>query len=122
MGIGRRPVVYPPDPCAHPEVLLPTEPPQVVSVPAEPVRALWVIVAINLAVFLAWQVAILRGGSAEQFMSDQFVVSWSAIAEGRIWTLLTSEFSHVGLLHISLNMIALTSLGIDLERVLGWRA
>lgn len=95
---------------------------QLVSVPAGPVRALWVIVAVNVAVFLLWQLAPLAGGVGERLMQRQFLVSWPAIAHGRVWTLLTSEFSHGSLVHLAFNMLTLVSLGIDVERVLGARA
>lgn len=95
---------------------------QLVSVPAGPVRALWVIVALNVAVFLLWHLAPLAGGVGDRFMQRQFLVSSQTIAHGRVWTLLTSEFSHESLLHLAFNMLTLVSLGIDVERVLGSRA
>lgn len=90
--------------------------------PPGPVRALWVIVAINLAVFAAWTAAPWIGPGAERFMEANFLVSWRSVVHGRVWTLLTSELSHQSLLHLTVNMVAMVSLGIDLERVLGWRA
>jgi rhomboid protease GluP len=37
------------------------------------------------------------------------------------WTLLSSAFLHIGLMHLLFNMAALLSFGPLLERVLGWR-
>lgn len=52
-------------------------------------------------------------------MARNFLVSWNGIAAGRIWTLLTSVFSHYSLLHIFLNMFVLRSFGSIMEQVLG---
>lgn len=41
------------------------------------------------------------------------------VADGAIWQLLTSAFSHVEILHIGFNMLALWFLGPQLERVIG---
>lgn len=53
------------------------------------------------------------------FMMKNFTTSWSLLAEGRFWTLLTSAFSHEMLFHIFINMFVLNSFGTLLERVLG---
>lgn len=55
------------------------------------------------------------------FMENNFLVSWNALAEGRVWTLLTSVFSHQAVWHILINMFVLNSFGSLLEQVLGWR-
>lgn len=41
------------------------------------------------------------------------------VADGAIWQLLTSAFTHIDILHIGFNMLALWFLGPQLERVIG---
>lgn len=55
-------------------------------------------------------------------MADNFLVSWNAIAEGRIWVLITSVFSHNLFLHFFINMYVLNSFGPFVERILGKRS
>jgi rhomboid-like protein len=84
----------------------------------KPFRAIVVplIIVINVAVYLAWA----YGGPARMdFMADNFLVSWSHLAEGRYWTLITSEFSHNWIWHLAINMFVLNSFGTLLEQVLG---
>lgn len=76
------------------------------------------IIFINIGVFALWTFA---GASSElpEFLVNNFLVSWTALAEGRTWTLLTSVFSHNLLWHLFLNMYALSSFGAVMERTLG---
>jgi len=74
------------------------------------------IILINIVVFYFW---VSAGSRRVEFMADNFLVSWTALAEGRYWTLLTSVFSHNMLLHILVNMFVLNSFGSLLEQVLG---
>jgi membrane associated rhomboid family serine protease len=94
------------------------------------------IVAINVVVFLAWQVAN-GGGELLRFMVSNFLVSTGHLAGGPLrvqvgnqlvegvlsggayWTLLTSVFSHNFLWHILVNMFVLWSFGSIMERLLG---
>lgn len=46
---------------------------------------------------------------------------FAGVAEGAFWQLLTSAFTHVSLVHIAFNMVALWFLGPQLERFLGAR-
>lgn len=48
-----------------------------------------------------------------------FELSSSAIASGRVWTLLTYSFLHADFLHIFLNMLGLYFIGSPLERIVG---
>lgn len=75
-----------------------------------------VLLVINLLVFMCWEFA---GEAGLEFMIDNFLVSWTGLAEGRIWILLTSVFSHNMLLHILMNMFVLTSFGPIVEQTLG---
>jgi len=52
-------------------------------------------------------------------MARHFLVSWQALSEGRVWTLLTSVYSHNMFWHFLINMFVLKSFGPIVERVLG---
>jgi membrane associated rhomboid family serine protease len=76
------------------------------------------IVAVNVLVFLAWQMT----GTDEtirRFMAENFLVSTVHLQAGHVWTLLTSVFSHSDLWHILINMFVLWSFGSIMERLLG---
>ncbi len=78
------------------------------------------LIIINLLVFLFWN--IHTGFSwVPQFMTDNFLVSWTGLAEGRFWTLITSVFSHHQFWHFLMNMFVLFSFGRVVESVLGSR-
>ncbi|GAA5856724.1 hypothetical protein JCM8547_008809 [Rhodosporidiobolus lusitaniae] len=76
---------------------------------------IWVIgglIATNVAVYLVWnyaqQLAVrFRDSSLLRTMTRNFTVSWQNISNGRVWTLLTSAFSHEGTGHIIVNMASL---------------
>ena len=74
------------------------------------------IVKINIFVFLLWYSV---GAIHPSFMIDHFLVSWSALGDGRIWTLATSIFSHNLLMHILINMLVFYNFGVVMEEVLG---
>jgi len=77
----------------------------------------FVIIALNLGVFLMWQMPEYL-----PLMEDNFAVSWDAVMAGRYWTLLSSVFSHSYLIHFLINMFVLQSFGTLLAQVLGaWR-
>ncbi len=78
------------------------------------------ILFLNALVFLLWKLFGYTTESA-QWMQDHFLVSWQGLTEGRLWTLVTSEFSHNLFLHFLVNMFVLRSFGRVLERVLGPR-
>lgn len=64
------------------------------------------IIFINVLVFLAWHTP-----GAEDFMAQNFLISWQGLSEGRYWTLITSVFSHNMFWHILINMYVLNSFG-----------
>lgn len=74
-----------------------------------------IIIKINIIVFFLWYIFVPR----PSFMINNFLVSWSAVFEGRVWTLLTSIFSHNMLFHIFINMYVFYGFGTALERVFG---
>jgi len=74
------------------------------------------IIALNLLVFLGWQLRDLR-----RFMVENFLVSWGHLEAGYFWTLVTSIFSHSSFIHFFLNMYVLSSFGSLLLVVMGAR-
>lgn len=84
-------------------------------------RLTWVrfILGINLMVFIGLR--LLPETSASSMILSLFVVSWDSLVQGRFWTLLTSVFSHLSIIHWLVNMLVLINFGPVLERVLGPR-
>lgn len=75
------------------------------------------LIVVNALVFLLWQVPGLQG-----LMRDHFTVGWQGVFEQwRVWTLVTSAFSHHGLWHLLWNMLYLHWFGLDLEQLYGRR-
>ena len=77
-----------------------------------------VFIVINIAVFIAWQLAF-KDRSDLYFMSKNFLVSWISLTDQRFWTLITSVFSHNSFIHLFLNMFVLNSFGPIVEMNLG---
>ncbi len=77
-----------------------------------------VFIVLNVLVFGAWQGWY---GPGPGFMSQNFLVSWDLVTEGRVWDLLTSVFSHNWVLHLVLNMFVLNSFGRVVEMFFGWK-
>lgn len=96
----------------------------------DPRLTTFVLIGVNLAV---WLLVVATGGrssrvvdllallpeTASRRLSDGSVVPVRGVDEGAWWQLLTSTFTHVGVLHIGFNMLALYFLGPMLENVLG---
>jgi len=61
------------------------------------------ILLLNAAVFIGWQIPALRGWMTSHFLHSPL--------SGKSYTLVTSAFSHQGLLHVGFNMFALVSFG-----------
>jgi membrane associated rhomboid family serine protease len=75
-----------------------------------------IIILLNVLVFICWQIP-----DYQDFMLENFTVSWTLLEQGRYWTLLTSVFSHNMLMHILINMLVLQSFGTIMAAVLGTR-
>jgi membrane associated rhomboid family serine protease len=71
------------------------------------------ILKINIAVFALW----VLGSS--QFMMNNFLVSYDLVQSGRIWTLITSVFSHNMIFHLFINMFILYGFGNIMENIMG---
>ncbi len=90
----------------------------------------FVLIGLNVAVFVAIQLTGGRGSRLIDYLAllpasavgrgaDGAPVLIQGVADGAVWQLLTSGFTHVQLLHIGFNMLALYFLGPPLESVLG---
>ncbi|KAF9308923.1 hypothetical protein BG003_010422 [Podila horticola] len=89
-------------------------------------KVVYAIVGINVVVFATWQYAEanaqrFRDGRLYYFMFRNFTDSAQNLREGRVWTLVTSAFSHKEWYHIILNTMVLLSFGDPVWRMLGTR-
>ncbi|HMK29547.1 MAG TPA: rhomboid family intramembrane serine protease [Terriglobales bacterium] len=78
------------------------------------------LVAVNVAVFLL----MLLSGASLMAPSSQYLLRFGAdfgplTLDGQLWRILTSNYVHIGLLHIFFNMWCLWNLGPLAERILG---
>jgi membrane associated rhomboid family serine protease len=76
------------------------------------------IIKINIIVFFMW---MIFSSTHPQLMINNFLVSWDFLAQGRLWTLVTSVFSHNMLFHLLINMYVFFGFGSAVEGVLGSR-
>jgi membrane associated rhomboid family serine protease len=74
------------------------------------------IIVTNILIFLLWNI---YGLINPDFMIKNFLVSWINILQGRVWTLLTSAFSHNMLFHLLISMFVLYNFGFMVEKILG---
>jgi membrane associated rhomboid family serine protease len=77
-----------------------------------------VLVAANLAVFMADLPSAGRGGLGE--LGFDGALNGPAVAAGDWWRPITSGFVHAGLLHVGFNMFLLWQLGRLLEPAIKW--
>lgn len=83
-------------------------------------RAVGALLAANISVFAAWQLA--EGGAARRFMHRNFLCSDAAVThEWRVHTLITCAFSHVEVWHLVSNMVALYFFGRSVGQHIGGR-
>jgi rhomboid protease GluP len=88
--------------------------PQRVALELFPARAMWVLLALNIAIFIVPEVLGLSDVVAQWGMKEN-----GAIKAGEYYRLLTAMFLHSGLTHIAFNAFALYSIGRDVERLYG---
>ncbi|KAK3808567.1 MAG: hypothetical protein J3Q66DRAFT_264365, partial [Benniella sp.] len=89
-------------------------------------KLVYPIVAINVMIFGTWQYAEgkakrFQDGRLYLFMFKNFASSLTNLREGRLWTLLTSAFSHKDWYHILLNTMVFLSFGPPVWEMLGTR-
>jgi rhomboid protease GluP len=110
----------------------PSQVPRITGLPInQPVRVLWVLLGLNIALFLVTQgLSLLFQGQNGCLLLPPYscalaVLGWkqnTLIAQGDYWRLLTATFLHGGALHLLMNGFSLYILGPDSERVYGiWR-
>ncbi|KAK4056640.1 hypothetical protein OIO90_002192 [Microbotryomycetes sp. JL221] len=85
---------------------------------------LYTIMGLNVIVFLLWSYAKsvyvqFRDSSWLRFMTNHFTCSMRNLEQGRIWTLLTSCFSHAETSHIFVNLLSLYFVAQPVMMVLG---
>ncbi len=84
---------------------------------SRPITVVNTLVVANLLVFFLWWLPDVPF----EAMAGHFLVSWPHLADGRIWVLLTSVFSHNMLFHLAINLIVLLSFGPPMEMLMGAR-
>lgn len=78
---------------------------------------LYIILVLNILVYLGWTLA--TSTESLTFMVMNFLVSFESVINGRVWTILTSVFSHASFFHLLFNMMALTSFSRIMLMVMG---
>lgn len=95
---------------------------------ANPALTSFVLIAMNLAVWIAIRADDTLGGLADTLSllpASSFYeqaglrIDVDGVSGGAYWQIITSAFSHVSVTHIAFNMVALYFLGPQLEAVLG---
>jgi membrane associated rhomboid family serine protease len=90
---------------------------RLLTVPAYPVRWIWLLLVVNALAFLGMTAA---GGSQRTAVLVQFGAKVNAlIVQGQYWRLLTACFLHIGLAHLLVNCYALWGVGATIELRLG---
>ena len=80
-------------------------------------QVLYLIIGMNLVVFIFWQNSKFR-----RFMNEHFTVSTvGVLRDGRFHTLITSMFSQYSMGHLAANMITLWFFGGEIVALLGAR-
>ncbi|KAK9818662.1 hypothetical protein WJX74_010654 [Apatococcus lobatus] len=83
--------------------------------PSSPQNAIYGLIAANVAGFLYWRVD-------PRFMARHATVSYSSLADGRIWTLVTAAFSHQDGWHLAANMFTFYFFASTIPHLYGSRA
>ena len=96
---------------------IPPPAPTRVALPSRRVVMTWLIIAINVIVWLLME---LNGGSEN---SDTLIAFGAKVNElidqGQVWRLLTAMFLHIGIIHLAVNQYSLYAVGTLLERFMG---
>ena len=91
--------------------------PRSLPVPAHTPLWTYVLLAINILVWLAMTFA---GGSENALTLVRFGAKYQPlIVMGEYWRLVTANFVHIGLVHLAMNAYALYLFGLQVERRLG---
>lgn len=82
-------------------------------------RATKVLIALNVAVFIAMAAGAQNIGQAAGWVFVNGALWGPLVSEGEWWRLITSGFIHSGIFHLGMNMYLLWLLGQTLEPVMG---
>ncbi|KAK1925158.1 hypothetical protein DB88DRAFT_488119 [Papiliotrema laurentii] len=90
----------------------------------EDMKLIYALIGLNVGVYLLWQYAKsswtrFRDPKLYQFMQRNFILSEANIMAGRLWTLVTSSFSHSRGDHILINALGLYFIAPAALSVLG---
>ena len=77
------------------------------------------IIFFNVVVYIMW---LFSSGAEGSFMVQNFLVSWQGLSQGRLWTLLSSVYSHNMFFHLFINMYILKGFGPIVERTIGYKS
>jgi rhomboid protease GluP len=101
----------------HTDAPSPAPQAQRLPLPLTAPRLTYVLLAVNILVWLAMTVA---GGSTNTQVLIRFGAKANVlIADGQVWRLLTNIFLHIGLTHLFFNSYALFVFGTEVERLYG---
>ena len=87
--------------------------PVATSSPIRTAYVTWVLIAINVVVFM-YELA-----KGVDVLADSYGLSPYSVASGEWWRLFSAPFLHGNFLHILFNMFVLFSIGPPMERILG---
>lgn len=87
-----------------------SQPPLALRLPASPPAVTYVLLALNILVFIAVKASVAAYG---------ILIPAAVLQYGEWWRLVTAGFLHAGLVHLGFNMYALFVLGPDIERLFG---
>src|SRR5689334_12079537 len=87
-------------------------------------RAVWVLLALNIAIFVIPTLLQLVGVKLFGYPINDVILSLGAkdnqgILDGQYYRLLTSMFLHLGIIHIGVNAYSLYAIGPETERLYG---
>lgn len=82
-------------------------------------QTLWTLIGVNVVVFILWQLS--RNSLFEIFMAEHFLLSLESVRSLRLWTLVTSGFSHYSASHLLFNMLGLWVFGQEVADRVGWK-
>lgn len=69
-------------------------------------RLAWLLILLNLLVALMWWI-LGQSAQGRRFMMDHFTVSGRNLKQGRMWTLLTSNYSQIQPMHLFANCLGI---------------
>jgi rhomboid protease GluP len=95
------------------------------NLPLRPARAVWVLLALNIAIFVIPALLQMAGVTINGVPINDYILLLGAKDntaikfQGEYYRLITAMFLHGGWLHIAVNAYALYLLGVQAERIYG---